>query len=155
MLAANQGQAEAAVAGFGEVATTAPAGYALLARMQGAALKVRAGDRAGAAAIYDAVAADAAAPEAYRDAAQILSVMQTIGSGDPKALADRLAPIAGDGNPWRHTARELQAVLAIRAGDTARARTILEALSKDAAAPQSLRTRAAEMVSALGGGAVS
>ncbi len=155
MLAANQGQTEAAVTGFGEIASGGPEGYALLARMQGAGLKVRAGDRAAAAAIYDSVAADTGAPEVYRNAALLLAVMQSVDSGDPKALSDRLGPIAGDDSPWRHTAREIQAVLAVRAGDTARARTILGGLAKDIAAPQSLRTRAAEMMSALGGGAVS
>ncbi|ROQ01303.1 hypothetical protein EDC65_0481 [Stella humosa] len=153
MLAANQGQTDAAVAGFAEVATGNAAGYAVLARMQGAALKVRAGDRAAAASIYDGIAGDAAVPETYRQAALLLSVMQTMDTGEPKALSDRLAPLAADDNPWRHTARELQAALAIRAGDTARARTLLDGLSKDAAAPQSLRTRAAETVQALGSGA--
>ena len=153
MLAANQGQTDAAVTGFAEVASGGAAGYAVLSRMQAAALKVRAGDRAEAAGIYDGVAADATVPETYRQAALLLSVMQSADAGDPKALSDRLAPLAADDNPWRHTARELQAVLAVRANEPDRARTILEALAKDAAAPQSLRTRAAELVRALGGGA--
>ncbi|BBK42644.1 membrane protein [Allostella vacuolata] len=153
MLAANQGQTDAAVTGFAEVASGGAAGYAVLSRMQAAALKVRAGDRAAAAGIYDGIAADAAVPETYRQAALLLSVMQSADAGDPKALSDRLAPLAADDNPWRHTARELQAVLAVRANEPDRARTILEALAKDAAAPQSLRTRAAELVRALGGGA--
>lgn len=153
MLAANQGQTDAAVTGFAGVATEGPAGYALLARMQGAALKVRAGDRAGAAAIYDGIAADAQAPETYRQAALLLSVMQQSDTGEPKALSDRLAPLAGDDNPWRHSARELQAMLALRAGDQERAKTLLGGLSNDTNAPQSVRNRAGEMLRALGGGA--
>lgn len=155
MLEANQGKTEAAVAGFGEIASNGPESYALLARMQGASLKVRAGDGPGAVSIYDAVAADSKAPEVYRNAALLLSVMLQVDSGDPKALSDRLSPIAGDDSPWRHSAREVQALLAIRAGDRAGARKILEGLSKDAGAPQSLRARATEMVLALGGGAES
>lgn len=153
MLAANQGQTDAAVATFAGIATDGPPGYAMLARMQGAALKVRAGDQAGAAAIYDGIAADAGVPETYREAALLLSVMQQVDTGDPRALSERLTPLVAEGSPWRHSARELQAVLALRAGDPAQARTFLETLSKDAAAPQSMRTRAAEMLRALGGGA--
>jgi len=153
MLAANQGQTDAAVTGFAGVAAGGPAGYAILARMQGAALKVRAGDRAAAAAIYDGIAADAQVPETYRQAALLLSVMQQVDTGEPKVLSDRLAPLAAEDSAWRHSARELQAVLALRANDQERARGLLDALSKDAGAPQSVRTRAGEMLRALGGGA--
>ncbi|MCC7276606.1 MAG: tetratricopeptide repeat protein [Alphaproteobacteria bacterium] len=153
LLLANQGQLDEAGKLFSEVEGAPAAGFALLARFETAALKQRAGDRPGAIAIYDAIAADGKAPDSYREAALLLSVMQSADDGDPKALADRLAPIAADANPWRFMARELQAVLAHRAGDTARARTMLKALSDDAAAPAALRARAAEMSQALDGGA--
>lgn len=153
MLQANQGQADEAATGFAAVASDGPAGYAVMARMQGAVLKVRAGDQAGAAANYEGVAADADAPEVYRRAALLLSVMLQADSGDPATLSSRLDPLAADDSPWRYSARELQAVLALRAGEPARARALLEPLSADATAPQTLRNRVGEMLRALGGGA--
>lgn len=153
MLLANQGQEAEAAKVFAEVSAGPAEGYAFLARLETAALKLRSGDRAGAIATYDAVAADAAVPATYREAATLLSVMQQVDEGDPKALAERLGPLAADGNPWRFNAREMQGVLASRAGDTARARGLFKALSEDAAAPAALRARAAEIFQALGDGA--
>ncbi len=73
-----------------------------------------------------------------------------IDDGNPETLMSRLEPLAADGNPWRYTARELQAVLALRSGDTARARELFTRLADDMDAPDSLRTRATEMLRALG-----
>lgn len=153
LILANQGQDEGAAKAFGEVADGSAGGYAMLARLEMANLKARAGDRAGAVAIYEAVAADSSAPEPYRQAALLLAVMNAADGGDPKALASRLDPLTATASPWRHSARELQAALAQKAGDTDRAKTLLQALADDAQAPQGVRSRAGEMLRALGGGA--
>ena len=153
LILANQGQDEAAGKAFAEVAGGSASGFAMLGRLETANLKARAGDRPGAIAIYEAVAADSSVPEPYRQGALLLAVMNAADSGDPKALADRLQPLAADGSPWRHSARELQAVLAQKAGDLARARTLLQSLADDAQAPQGVKQRAGEMMRAIGGGA--
>jgi len=53
-------------------------------------------------------------------------------------------------NPWRHSARELLAVLALHVGDAATAREHLTKLSEDLLAPRSMRKRAGEMLAVVG-----
>jgi hypothetical protein len=126
-------------------------GTAALARLYQAAALTKSGDAAGAARVYDAVAGDAALPTALRDLARMLSVSHRIGIDDPASLQAVLEPYAVDGNPWRFTARELQAVLALRAGDSAKAREIYAALADAPGTPNGLRGRARELAAQLAG----
>lgn len=151
MRLAEQGKAKEAEAGFGKLASDAGPGYAALARLQEAALLAKAGDNAGATAVYDKLAADGSVGRVYRDLATLLSVLNGIDKGDPAALEKRLEPLTDPANPWRYSARELSAVLAIRSGDKARAEKLYAQLADDASAPASLRGRAAEMLAALKG----
>ena len=127
------------------VATGAPSGPAGLARFYEAGLKARTGDSAGAIALYESLAGDGALPALYRDLAELLSVQQQVASGDPKALSGRLARLSLDASPWRFTARELDALLAARSGDKARAKALFQQLADDKDAPAGLRARAAEL----------
>ncbi|MEI7607664.1 MAG: tetratricopeptide repeat protein [Rhodospirillaceae bacterium] len=127
------------------VAKGAPTGAAGLAKLYEAGVKARTGDEAGAVALYDSLAGDGSLPVVYRDLAALLSVQQQAGSGDPKALSLRLAPLSTDVNPWRFSARELDGLLASRAGDKARAKTLFQQLADDKDAPAGLRARAAEL----------
>ena len=126
-------------------------GYAALARLQAAALKAKAGDVAGAVGIYEQLAADGSVDEHLRQLAVILLALHTADTAEPDALTERLEPLTAAGNPWRYTALEITAVLARRAGDTARAEQILTGLADDLDAPQGLRQRATEMLAALKG----
>jgi hypothetical protein len=148
--AADRGEAAAAAAGFAELSREAPSGYRVLARLREAGLKARQGATAEAVALYETLARDAAVPPLYRDLAALLAVLHQADSGDPRALADRLAPLAAPGAAFRYSAMELQAVLAERRGDRAEARRLLEALAEDRAAPDGVRRRAGEMLGAFG-----
>ena len=128
----------------------APDGYATLARMREAKLRADAGDREAAIAIYDMLAADSAAEPLFRDLAALYSVRMQVDSGDPITLNARLSPLAADGNPWRYTAREMQAVVAMNSGDITAAREIFTRLADDMDTPDSLRARATEMLRAMG-----
>jgi hypothetical protein len=108
-------------------------------------------DPAEAAKLYDALAADTKIAPELRDLAHLLKVMQLLDSGDPAALSGELAPLSAEDNPWRFSARELDALLAIRSGDTARATDLLTKLSDDATTPAPIRARAAELIAALKG----
>jgi hypothetical protein len=128
----------------------APDGYGTLARLREAKLRADAGERETAIGLYDALAADGSVEPLFRDLAALYSVRMQIEEGDAATLNARLATLAADGNPWRYTARELQAVLALKGGDTQGARAIFTSLADDLDAPDSLRTRATEMLRALG-----
>ena len=139
------GTTTAAIPVLETVAKEASAGPAGLARLYEAGVKARTGDDAGAVALYDSLAGDGSLPVVYRDLAALLSVQQQAESGDPKALSDRLAKLTLDTNPWRFSARELDGLLASRAGDKARAKTVFQQLADDKDAPAGLRARAAEL----------
>lgn len=131
-------------------AKDAPNGYGTLARFREAKFRADAGDRAAAIALYDALAADASVEPLFRDAATLYAVRMQIADGDRAALTARLEPLMAEGNPWRYSAQELAAVLALGAGDTEAARQLYAPIADDPNAPQSLRGRAAEMLRALG-----
>ena len=142
----------AAVAnGFAALGRDAPAGYRTLARLRAAALKAETGDLPGATALWEAVALDPDADRLYRDLATLLSVSHAVDSGDPAALAARLQPLLAEGNPWRASAREAAALLAIRRGQSEEARRMLEALVSDPSAPSGVRERAQRVAAGLRG----
>lgn len=148
---AGAGKTGEAGGAFAALADETSGGYATLARFHEAALKARKGDRAGAVAIYEALAADSGVNHVFRDLALLLYVRHGVDRGDPAALTARLERLTRDDNPWRFSARELTALLAERAGHRARARDILVRLGDDASAPATIRARARELLAALGG----
>jgi hypothetical protein len=135
--------------GFAALARESPDGYRTLARLRAAALKAETGDRAAALQLWEAVATDAEAEPLYRDLATLMTVMHALDSGDPAQLAARLGPLTAEGNPWRASAREAQALLAMRQGEKEEARRILEALVADRSTPQGLRERAQRVAAGL------
>ena len=140
-------KADAALANIAD----AGGGYGALASLERAAVKAKAGDIDGAAKIYDAMVADSTTPAALRDLAKLLKVMRLVDSGDPAALTSDLAPLMAPENPWRFTATELTAILALKSGDQKHATELFTQLADDQAAPSGLRARAAEMAAALKG----
>ena len=140
-------QTQAAAEAFAGLAADATAGYALLARFQEAALLAERGEPAAA---YADLAQDPGVDAVYRDLAVILGAFHEMNGPGAGDLSARLAPLTADGNPWRHSAKELTAVLAARAGDRTKARALFTALAADATAPQGIRARAGEMLAILG-----
>ena len=147
------GKREDAAALFANIAEEAGGGYRVLSELQRAALRATAGDTAGAIAIYDALAADTGLDRPTRDLATVLSVLHAIGlkTADAKALDARLAPLDVADGSWRHSARELRAMLAQQSGDPARAKQLYTQLADDVDAPDGIRARATEMLATLGG----
>lgn len=148
--AAAQPDDAAALAALDAVAAGSD-GYAALARLQKAAVELRSGNTAGAVAVYESLAADTSVEATFRDLAVVLLAVNSLDTGEPDELIARLAPLTADGNAWRHSARELTALLMLRKGDTAGARDLLTALSADVAAPAGLRQRAEELLAGLEG----
>ncbi|MFL1463943.1 tetratricopeptide repeat protein [Roseococcus sp. DSY-14] len=140
----------AAAARFAAVASDAPPGYRTLARLRQAALQAEAGDTPAALATWDALARDAALDPLYRDLATLMWGLHALDSAEPGQVEARLLPLAADGAPWRASAREVLALLAIRRGQAEPARRALEAILADAATPQGVRDRATRLLSGLG-----
>ena len=147
--------AEGAGLEFAAIADDGSGGYALMAQFQQAGLLAQSGDWAGAIAVYERIAAEDEDP-LFRDLAILLGAIHEINAPmaglDAAALEQRLAPLSEDTNPWRHSARELVALLALRGGETERARTLFEGIAGDPLAPAAMRTRAGELLSTLANG---
>ncbi|MHB1217942.1 MAG: tetratricopeptide repeat protein [Alphaproteobacteria bacterium] len=135
---------------FAALAKDAGGDYGALARLEEAGLRAQAGDAAGAQRAYDELAADSSAKRSLRDLAVLLSVMHDLDKIDPAEGRARLKPLLAEDNPWRFSARELTALLALRVGDNAGAREAYKAVADDQNAPPALRARATEMLASLG-----
>jgi len=141
----------AAIAAFDRLTGTAPEGYRTLARLRQAALKAEAGDKAGAASLWDQVAGDSSADPLLRDLASLLWAAHQIDSGDPALVEARLKPLAAPDNPWHALAQEQQALLDMRQGRNDEAKATLRRLAQDTTAPNGVRGRAGGLLNRLGG----
>lgn len=148
---AAEGDTAGALTQFTTAAEEAGEGYQLLMRFQAAALKADEGDISGAVADYERIIATPGIDVIYQDLATVLLVQQRAGSGSADGLLERIAPLAENGRPFRFTAREVAAALALNAGDMDTAREFLAQITDDLSAPQNARARAAEVLAAIGG----
>lgn len=148
---ADDGKSSDALSALQKLATDAGGGYAMLARFQAAAITGRDGDAAKAAELYGALAADSSIGSLYRDLATVLGALQEIDAGKLDGqLLTKAAGIAKAAGPWRHNAREVEALSALASGDKKAADGIFKELSEAADAPQGLRSRAGEMLKITG-----
>ncbi|CCG42279.1 tetratricopeptide repeat protein [Magnetospirillum molischianum] len=145
-----QGKRDEAVDDLTRLASEGASGYRLLANLRLADLRQQQGDPAAAASIYRAVAADGSVAAVYRDMASIRAAYLTLDVTDPAQLDKAMEPLAVESSSWRHSAREIQALTALRRGDKVRAAELFSRLAEDAAAPEGMRTRAAEMLAVTG-----
>lgn len=108
-------------------------------------------DKAATLAALDRVLADTALAPVYRD----LAVLRRVGvAGADQPLAERrtaLEGIAVAGRPYRALAAEQLAYLLLEEGKTAEAIAALQALGEASDAPSALKSRVAQVITALGG----
>ena len=149
---AEDGNTEDAAALFAALGRESGTSYGTLARFHEAALSAKKGDADAAVAIYDALAADTDIDPPFRDLATILSasVRANGASPDTAAINDKLQPLIDSGGTWRHSALEILGTLAHRSGDIAKAKELFKQIVDDIEAPQSLRSRAAQMLAIMG-----
>ncbi len=147
---AEQNKSDEAIDQLAKLAADGTRGYRLLAELKRADLRQRAGDLSGAAALYGRLAADSGTDKVYRDLATIKAAYLLLDGGDLPQVEKAVEPLAVEASPWRHSAREILALAATKRGDTAHAAELFRKLAEDAAAPQGLRARAAEMLSVTG-----
>ncbi len=152
MALGDKDNSEPALKAFAGIAADGRPGYAMLARFQEARILAGRGDAAAAAKAYRSIADDAGVDAIFRALATILGVMQELATANPdlESMAKRLQPLAADTSPWRWSAREAAALVAWRAGDKAKAESLLTALAGDRSGPPGIRARAGEMLSILG-----
>jgi len=132
-----------------DIAATAPAGYAVLARMRLAAAERDAGKTAEAAAAFEAIAKERGIDPLIADYAQLQAAMLRLDGASWTDMQNRLNDLAAESNPWRFSARELLGLAAQKAGKTDEARTQFQRLLSDRNTPPSIGGRARVMLAML------
>jgi hypothetical protein len=132
---------------FGKIAAEGTLGYRNLARLRQAA-ELAQRDPKAAIAAYDAIAADNSVGRVLQDLAALRAGALLIDQGTPAEAAKRLEPLAAPDRPFRHSARELLALAAWRAGNAAEAKRWFDMIVTDPQTPPATRSRV-EMLMAL------
>ncbi len=138
---AEQNKHAEAEAAFADLATKAPYGYRMLARLRTAA-EVAARDKPAAAKMFDDIAADSSVGASERDIARIRAAQLLLETTTYPNMVQRLEPATAPGATFRHTARELLALSAWRANDATATRQWLDMIANDGDTPPGLRSRA-------------
>ena len=138
---AEQNKNAEAQAAFDKLATSAPSGYRLLARLR-AAGEVAARDPKAGAKMYDELAADRSVGTEQQDLARIRAAGLLLDTDSYPNMLQRLEGAAKPDGTFRHTARELLALSAWRANDTTAARQWLDMIASDGETPSAMRQRA-------------
>jgi hypothetical protein len=132
---------------FGKIAAEGTSGYRTLARMRQAA-ELAQTDAKAAIAAYGKIAADSSVGAAMQQLAGVRAGALLVDSAEYSEARKRLEPLSGEKSPYRHTARELLALAAWRAGDTTAAKRWFDLIVTDLQTPTATRDRI-EMLIAL------
>ena len=130
------------------------AGYRASAKLLEAGILAEQSKTDEAVKAFAAVAADADAPQAYRDLASIREVALTFDKIGPEKVIERLKPLAVPGNAWFANAGEVVGTAYLKQGKNDLAGALFAQIAKDKTAPDSLRRRARQMAGLLGVDAV-
>jgi len=125
---------------FAKISADGTYGYRVLARLREAEAMI-ARDRAAAVTQFDAVAGDANLDQRFRDLASIRSGLLLVDTAPLPDIEKRLETVAATGRPFRHTARELLALSAFRAGDPKALQRWSGLIAGDAESPAQMRAR--------------
>ena len=154
MTLAEAGKNQEAEAAFAKLATEGTAGYRILARLREAAELGRTDGKAAVKA-YDEIAADKSVPRVIEDLAAMRAGLLLVDSVSYAELRARLEPLTVTERSFRHSARELLALSAWKAGDMSAARQWTDMIVSDPGAPAAARSRAevlSELIAASGKG---
>ena len=124
-------------------------GFAVLARLRLAAADAATGKTAEAVAKYDALAKDRSIDPVLADFARLQTAMLTLDNDTLDDTRVKLTPLVADTNSWRHSARELLGLAAIKAGKSDEARTHFEKLMSDQGTPAGIAERARIMMGSI------
>ena len=137
---ADGGKHTEAQAAFAKLASDGTAGYRTLARFREAA-QLGLSDAKAAVAAYDALASDASLGQSLQDLAAVRAGLLLVDTAPYQELRTRIEPLAAPDRPFRHSARELLAFGAWRAGDNAAARKWIDTVIADPETPSTIRSR--------------
>ena len=122
-------------------------GYSVLAKFRGAALMSDGGDLAGAISTYRQIATDENVDSYYNGMAVIIGAFTELDTKDGDAqLIVQAGALNNATSPWRHSAREILGLSALKNGDRSKAAEYFKTITDDATAPKEIKDRAGEML---------
>lgn len=136
-----------------ELAANAPAGYRQIARFRLAAETAKRDPAEGAAA-FDALANDGGLDALYRDLARLRAGMLRVDAAPYAEVRTALEPLATPQGVWRHSAREMLGIAALKANMFEEAGRWFDAVVTDPQVPQVLRQRTDLYLALVRGGPV-
>jgi hypothetical protein len=136
-----QGKHTEAEAAFTDLAAKAPAGYRTLSRFRAAAEAASSDPKAGVK-MFDDIAADRNVGAELQALARLRAAGLLVDTASYAEMKQRLEPDTAPGATFRHSARELLALSAWRANDSAATRQWLDMIALDGETPPGLRSRA-------------
>jgi hypothetical protein len=139
---AQSGKHEEAAAAFAKLAGDGTASYRVLARLREAA-ELASSDKKAAITAYQAIATDKNAGPVIEDLATVRAGFLQVDTVPYSELRASLEPLTASDRPFRHSAREILALSAWKAGDAAETRRWTEMMLADPLTPPSTRSRAA------------
>ncbi len=151
---AEAGKHQEAEAAFAKLATDGTAGYRVLARLREAA-QLAPTDSKAAVSAYDKIAADNGAGQVMQDLAAVRAGLLLVDTAPYSDIRSRLEPLTAADRTFRHSARELLALSAWKAGDMTAARQWTDIIMADPQTPAGTRSRAevlSELIAASGKG---
>lgn len=147
---AREGKASEADKAFDALETQGPAGYRLLARFRAAAETAKRDPGAGAAE-FDKLAGDTGLGDGLRDLARLRAALLRLDGTEPDPALANLQGLAA-GTPFRHTAREMLGLAALKKGDFEEAGRWFDQIVADPDTPRSLRERIEVYAAIVAGG---
>jgi hypothetical protein len=154
VMLAEAGKHQEADAAFAKLAVDGTAGYRILARLREAA-ELAQTDKNAAVKTYDEIAGDRSAGQVMQDLAAVRSGFLLVDTAPYSEIRARLEPLTAADRTFRHTARELLALSAWKAGDMTAARQWADMIITDPQSPAGTRSRAevlSELIAASGKG---
>lgn len=147
---ADTGKESDAITALAALAAKGGKGTADLAQMQQAILLQKSGKTSEALAIYQAMATAKGGDPILRDVAALhYALLGLNSSASSDSIAATIAPMAAPGLPFEHSARQIQALLALKEGRIDDARKQLQDLADDASTPSGMRSRAKTLLQSL------
>lgn len=136
-----QGKHAEAEKAFTDLAAKSPAGYRALARLR-AAGEAASSDPKAAVKMFDDIAADGSVGAELQALARLRAAGLLVDTASYAEMKQRLEPDTAAGAVFRHSARELLALSAWHANDSAATRQWLDMIALDGDTPPGLRSRA-------------
>jgi hypothetical protein len=151
---AEAGKHQEAEAAFAKLAADGSGGYRALARLREAA-ELTPTDKQAAIKAYDEIAADKSAGQVIQDLAAVRAGFLLVDTAPYSEMRQRLEPLTAPDRTFRHSARELLALSAWKAGDAAATRQWTDMIITDPQSPAGTRSRAevlSELIASSGKG---